>query len=439
MPATHRIVIVGGGFGGLHAARKLRWAPAHITLIDRKNYHLFQPLLYQVATGSLASGDISATLRPLFRKDKNVSVLLGDVTDIDVGRRKVILSDGEVLYDTLVLAPGSEPSYFGHDEWITVAPPLKTIEDATEIRRRWLLAFETAEREPDRERRCSWLRFVIVGGGPTGVELAGALGEIARDTLRGDFRVVAPEEAQIFLIEAAPRILPSFPEELAKYSERGLAELGVRTLDNTKVTGVDADGVTVETAQGTRRIGARTVIWAAGVKPTRLAHSLERAGAELQHGRVVVERDCSLPGHPEIFVIGDMAHYAHARRDPLPGLAAVAIQEGRFVGEVIKARLQGRRAPTRFRYYDKGDLATIGRGKAIGKLRNRQFVGMPAWLVWVFVHLMYLVGFENRMLVLIQWAFYYATFNRRARIITGATPFPLGRPESRDESPPRAA
>ncbi len=444
MAVTHRVVIIGGGFGGLNAARGLRRTPAQVTLVDRKNYHLFQPLLYQVATGSLSPGDITAALRPLFRNDKNITVLMGDVVDIDVSGRRVILSDGELPYDTLIVAAGSEPSYFGHNAWSQAAPPLKTIEDATEIRRRWLVAFEAAEREAaernetDPDVRRAWLTFVIVGGGPTGVELAGALGEISRDTLKGDFRSIRPEEAHIFLIEAAPRILPAFAEQLSTSAEKTLAGLGVRTLVNTRVTALDESGVTIAAAAGTRRIEARTVIWAAGVRPSPLAQSLARAGATLDGGRVIVQPDLTLAGHPEIFVIGDLAFFSHGYGQPLPGLAPVAMQQGRFVAQVIKARLKNRRAPKPFRYFDKGNLATIGRGEAVGEIRRLKLEGMPAWLVWLFVHLMYLVGFQNRLLVFIQWAFYYATFNRRARIITGGSPFPLRR-ASRQDQPPRAA
>ncbi|MGE5486979.1 MAG: NAD(P)/FAD-dependent oxidoreductase [bacterium] len=440
---THNVVIVGGGFGGLNAAMALRKAPAQVTLLDRNNYHLFQPLLYQVATGSLSPGDITATLRPLFRDDKNITTLLAEVADIDLANRRLILKDGELAYDTLVLAPGSGPSYFGHDEWADVAPPLKSIENATEIRRRWLLAFENAERETDSHNRRRWLTFVIVGAGPTGVELAGALGEIARDTLRGDFRTVRPEEARIWVLEAEDRILPAFPERLAWAAERELAGLGVQTLTGARVTSVERDGVTFDIhgeqqkIEG-QRIEARTIIWAAGVKPSPLARSLERAGARLERGRVVVRRDCTLPGHPEVFVIGDLAHFSHGLRAPLPGLAPVALQQGRFVGRVIKARLEKRRAPGRFKYYDKGDLAVIGRGKAVGVVSGKMLEGMPAWLAWVFVHLAYIIGFENRLLIFIQWAFYYVTYNRRARIITRTGEPAATRAELQGE-PPKAA
>jgi NADH dehydrogenase len=434
MSNGHRVVILGGGFGGLNVARGLARSGADVTLIDRRNYHLFQPLLYQVATGSLSPGDISATLRPLFRKSSNVRVLMGEAEDIDFAERRVRLSDGEVPYDTLVIATGSEPSYFGNDEWETIAPPLKTVEDATEVRRRWLIAFEAAERETEPEARRAWLTFVIVGGGPTGVELAGALGEIANDSMKGDFRSIRPEEARIFLVEGAPRILPHFPEKLSASAERDLVELGVRTLTGYRVTALHAGGVEMTAPGGEPySIDARTIIWAAGVRSSPLVRSLEQSGAEVERGRVIVAPDCSVPGRPEVFAIGDISHYAHELERPLPGLAPVAMQQGRYVAKVIRARIEGRAVPRPFRYFDKGNLATIGRGRAVGEIGSLQFDGLPAWLSWVFVHLMYLVGFQNRLLVLIQWAFFYITFNRRARLITGKSPLPFANP-AEDES-----
>lgn len=429
----HRVVILGGGFGGLNVARGLARSRADLTLIDRRNYHLFQPLLYQVATGSLSPGDISATLRPLFRKSGNVRVLMAEAKDVDFRARRVLLSDGEVPYDTLVIATGSEPSYFGNDDWETIAPPLKTVEDATEVRRRWLIAFEAAEREIDPEARRAWLTFVIVGGGPTGVELAGALGEIANDSMKGDFRSIRPQEARIFLVEGAPRILPHFPERLSLSAERDLVELGVRTLMGYRVTALHAGGLDMTSPDGEPyRIDARTVLWAAGVRPSPLARALERFGAEVERGRVIVAPDCSVPGHPEVFAIGDISHYTHGYAKPLPGLAPVAMQQGRYVSKVIRARIEGNAAPGPFRYFDKGNLATIGRGRAVGEIGSLKFDGLPAWLSWVFVHLMYLVGFQNRLLVLIQWAFYYITFNRRARLITGKSPLPFRQAEENE-------
>ena len=426
----HRIVIVGGGFGGLNAVKELGNSGAHVTLIDRKNYHLFQPLLYQVATGSLSPGDICAPLRPQVRRHKNTGVLLAEVVDFDLENRRVILSDGEVPYDTLVVASGSEPSYFGHNEWRAGAPPLKDVEDATDIRRRLLIAFEAAEREPDAEARSVWLTFVIVGAGPTGVEMAGALGEIANDTLRGDFRSIDPREARIFLIEGAGRVLPGYPPDLSNRAEQDLIELGVRTMTDHRVTSLDAGGVTLSGPGGkTQRIATRTVVWAAGVRSSPLGRILsEKTGIALDRaGRLPVEGDLTLRGHSEIFVIGDLARLEH-NGEPLPGLAPVAIQQGRYAGRVIRGRLRGRAARRPFRYFDKGTLATIGRGKAVGSIGRLHLKGLLCWLVWLFIHLMYLVGFENRLLVFVQWAFYYFTFNRRARLITGASPLPLRKP-----------
>ncbi len=424
----HRVVILGGGFGGMNAARGLKRAHAEVTLIDRRNYHQFQPLLYQVATGSLSPGDICAPLRPLFRGRENMSVLMGEVADIDVAGRRVILSDGEVPYDTLVVAAGSETSYFGHEQWERFAPPLKSIEDALEIRRRVLLAFEAAEREPDHAARSAWLTFVIIGGGPTGVELAGAFSEIANDTLVGDFRVIHPQDSRIFLVEASPRLLPHFSEKLSRRAEQDLVALGVRPLTGVRVTALEDGAVTLTWPDGrTHCISSRTLIWAAGVRPSSLGAALERGGAKLERGRVIVGPDCAVTGHPEIFVLGDLAHFTLADGKPLPGLAPVAIQQGQYVARVIRARLDNRARPGPFRYFDKGDLATIGRRRAVGRIWRFELEGVVAWVIWVFVHLMYLVGFQNRLLVFIQWAFYYVTFNRRARMITGPDPFPLVR------------
>jgi len=419
---------VGAGFGGMLAARHLGKAPVDVTVLDRHNYHLFQPLLYQVATGGLSPGDIAAPLRAVLRKQENTEVLLGEVVDIDVAGRRVILSDGEQEYDTLVLATGSEPSYFGHPDWERFAPPLKTVEDATEIRRRMLVAFEAAEREPDAARRRAWLTFVIVGGGPTGVELAGAFAEIARDTLRGHFRLIDPGEAQIFLVEHAPKVLPQYPPDLSDRAECDLVRLGVRPLVGTSVTGVDAEGVTLDRNHKSDRVPTRTVIWAAGVRSSGLAHILaERTGAQLDRGgRLMVAPDLTLPGHPEIFVVGDLAHLEQDGK-PLPGLAPVAMQQGRYIARVISSRASGQQPPPPFRYRDKGTLATIGRAKAVGEIWGLHVRGWFAWLTWLFVHLAYLIGFENRLLVLIQWAFSYFTFNRRARLITGPTPLPFRR------------
>lgn len=416
---SHRVVIVGGGFGGLEAAKALGRLPVEVTLLDRRNYFLFQPLLYQVATGGLSPADIAMPLRRVVRKNANTRVLLEEVTDIDPARRVVRCGDKEYPYDTLILAAGSNLSYFGNEEWSRYAPGLKSVEEALEIRNRMLRAFEEAEKESDPDIRRAWMSFAIVGGGPTGVELAGTLGEIARDTLRGDFRSIRPEEARIFLLELAPRVLPSFPEELSEAAELSLIRLGVRPLTGVRVTGINQDGVEFERDGRRQWLAARTVIWAAGVQAHPLARLLhEKTGVSVDRaGRLHVEADCSLPGHPEIFVIGDLASYRDGRGGALPALAPVAMQQGRYVARVIAHRLNGRPAPP-FRYRDKGTLATIGREHAVGRFGRIQVKGRLAWLLWLFVHLAYLIGFQNRVLVLIQWAFHYFSYNRGARIIT---------------------
>ena len=416
----HHVVVVGGGFGGLYAAKALGRLPVEVTLIDRRNFHLFQPLLYQVATGGLSPGDIASPLRFVLRRHLNTEVLLAEVTDINPVSRRVVLRDGEVSYDTLILAAGARHHYFGHDEWEPLAPGLKTVEDATEIRRRILLAFERAEREPDPDQRRAWLTFVVVGGGPTGVELAGALGEIARDTLRHDFRHINPAEASILLLDGAERVLPSYSPDLSAKAERSLIALGVRPLTGAIVAAVEEHGVTIKGRGGTEHIPARTVLWAAGVQASPLGRVLaERAGALLDRaGRVFVEPDLTLAGHPEIFIVGDLANFSRQNGKPLPGVAPVAMQQGRYVAEVIRERLEGR-ATQPFHYRDKGSLATIGRAAAVADFGRIHLGGFPAWLIWLFVHLMYLAEFDNRLLVFIQWAYNYFTRNRGARLITG--------------------
>jgi NADH dehydrogenase len=420
MDAKHRVVILGGGFGGLYAAKALKKAPVQVTLLDRRNFHLFQPLLYQVATGSLSPGEISSPLRAVFRSQENTRVLLGDAVDLDVERRRVILTDGEVEYDTLILAAGSSDFYFGHDEWQSSAPGLKTIEDATAIRHKILFAFEAAEREQDPKKRREWLTFVLVGAGATGVELAGALGEIAHDTLRHDFRSINPEEAVILLLEGGPRVLPAFPVDLSAKAEASLVRLGVTPRTNVFVTSVEQGGVVVKSSAGTERIAARTVIWSAGVRASAFGKVLERrAGAALDRGgRVIVNQDCSVPNHPEIFVIGDLAHFEQDR-SPLPGVAQVAMQGGGYVARLIVKRLRGETLPP-FRYFDKGSLAVIGRAAAVADIRGLHISGLLAWFAWLFIHLMYLVEFSNRVLVFVHWGFLYLTYNRGARLITGS-------------------
>jgi NADH dehydrogenase len=423
--------VVGGGFGGLYAVKALAASsadhpPVEATLIDRRNFHLFQPLLYQVATGGLSAVDIAYPLRVVFRRANNVHTLLGEVVDIDVERQLVRLAGQEnsslreIPYDSLIVAAGSRHHYFGHDQWEQVAPGLKTLEDAQEIRRRILTAFEAGEEETDPERRHAWLTFVIVGGGPTGVELAGALGEIANDTLRGEFRTIRPEEARIFLVEASSRVLGAYPEKLSEKAAASLRKLGVLPLTEARVVAIDAQGVDLDIGGQRRRIDSRTVLWAAGVQASGLGAILaEKAGAALDPaGRVAVGPDLAVPSHPEIYVIGDLAGSTTAGSAALPALAPVAMQQGDYVARVIKARLKGRSLRP-FRYHDHGSMATIGRASAIALIGGLQLSGWFAWAAWLFIHLMYLVGFQNRLLVFIQWAFQYFTFNRRARLITG--------------------
>jgi len=405
-------------------AKALGRAPISVAVVDRRNFHLFQPLLYQVATGGLSPGEIASPLRVVLKNNRNTEVLLGEVIDLDVANRRVILRDGEVPYDTLIVATGATHHYFGHNEWEAVAPGLKTIENATEIRSRLLLAFERAEREKDSDQRRAWLNFVIVGGGPTGVELAGALGEIANDTLRRDFRHIDPREAAILLVEGEPRVLPTFPPDLSTKAERQLIALGVRSLTNAHVTAIDADSVTIDSRGRQERIATHTVLWAAGVRASRLGKVLaERAGAKLDRaGRVVVEPDLSIPGHSDIFVIGDLSSFTHQGGKPLPGVAPVAMQQGRYVARLIQRRLAGRATAAPFRYFNKGNLATVGRNRAVAEFGEFHISGFLAWFTWVFVHLMYLVEFENRLLVFTEWVYNYVTRNRGARLITGGQP-----------------
>jgi NADH dehydrogenase len=420
----HRVVIVGGGFGGLYAAKALGRAPVSLTLIDRRNFHLFQPLLYQVATGALSPGEIASPLRHVLQKNRNTEVVLGEVVDLDVEKRRVILRDGEAAYDDLIIATGATHHYFGNDQWEPLAPGLKTIEDATTIRRRVLLAFEHAELEPDPEKRHAWLHFAIVGGGPTGVELAGALSEIANDTLRHDFRHINPAEARVFLIEGESRMLPLFPPDLSAKAEKQLVTLGVRPLTGARVTNIDADGVTMQVGGKVDHIPARTVLWAAGVRASSLGKVLaDRTGVKLDKaGRVLVEPDLTVPGHPEIHVIGDLATLVQGGK-PIPGVAPAAMQEGRYVARSIMKKLRGQSVAP-FSYFNKGNLATIGRNRAVADFGKFHLSGFPAWFVWVFVHLMYLVEFENRMLVLMEWVYNYITRNRGARLITNEKPEP---------------
>jgi NADH dehydrogenase len=406
------VVIVGGGFGGLNAARALADRPVRVTLLDQRNYHLFQPLLYQVATAALNPSDIATPLRSILRKATNITVLLAQVEKVDLANRRLVLDRGEIAYDILVLAVGAGHSYFGHDEWQVLAPGLKTLEDALEIRRRVLLAYEAAERERDGAEQRALLTFVVIGGGPTGVELAGALGEISRQTIARDFRLIDPTKARIVLLEGGPRILSTFPESLSRRAEDALGRLGVEVRTTAIVTRVTADAVWL----GGEQIRARTVLWAAGVAGAPLARTL---GVPVDRsGRVLVEPDLSIPGHPETFVIGDVCAFLHQTGAPLPGVAPVAIQQGRAVADNLLRRLRGQ--PTRpFRYRDRGSMATIGRAAAIAVVGRLQLSGLVAWLAWLFVHIAFLIGFRNRFLVLFQWAWAYVTWQRGARLITG--------------------
>jgi len=404
MPA--HIVILGGGFGGLYAARELRRADARVTIVDRRNFHLFQPLLYQVATAALNPSDIAAPIRSILRRQKNVSVILGEAMRIDTHKRLVVLTEGEVAYDYLIVATGATHSYFNHPEWERDAPGLKTIEDALEIRRRVLLAFEEAERETDPERQRAWLTFVIVGAGPTGAELAGALSEIARQTMLRDFRRINPSSARVVLVEGKERVLPTYPADLSAKAEAQLRRLGVEVITNAIVTSLDDHEVCI----GETTIPTRTVLWAAGVQASPLAQSL---GVALDRaGRVIVEPDLTIPGHPEVFVIGDLAAVPN-----VPGVAPAAIQEGIHAARNIERAIEGqpRRA---FHYRDKGSLATIGRAAAVADLGRIHVSGLPAWLAWLGIHIFFLIGFRNRLLVLLEWAWAYVTFQRGARLIT---------------------
>ncbi|MBP6787441.1 MAG: NAD(P)/FAD-dependent oxidoreductase [Candidatus Promineofilum sp.] len=417
-----RVVIVGGGFGGLYTAQALRKAPAAVTLIDRRNFHLFQPLLYQVATGGLSPEDIASPLRGVLKRQKNTRVLTGKVTDLDPARGVVRLEDGdEVGYDTLVVATGSGHHYFGRDdEWSALAPGLKTIEDAITIRRRVLLAFEAAEREADPDRRRALLTFVIIGGGPTGVELAGALGDLARHTLPGEFRNFDPAETTLLLVEGLDRILTGFPPGLSQAAARSLAALGVQVRTGAMVTDIAADHVVVRDAAGSEtRIPTFTVLWGAGVRASSLgAVVAQRTGAEQDRaGRLVVGPDLSLPGHANIFVIGDLAHYEQDGA-PLPGVAQVAMQQGQYVADVLRRRRAAQPVPP-FRYKDKGVLAVIGRHEAVADIGRLHFSGLPAWLIWVFVHINFLIEFDNKLKVMTQWGWNYVTRRQGARLITG--------------------
>jgi NADH dehydrogenase len=419
---VHRVVVVGGGFGGLQAVQGLRHAQVDVTLVDRRNFHLFQPLTYQVATGALSPGEIAYPLRAIFKRDRNVRVVLAEVADFDLDARILRLrSVGEVPapdtlgYDTLAVAGGSRYSYFGHDDWSEHAAEVKSLESALVVRSRLLSAFEAAEAESDPEVRDAWLTFVVVGAGPTGVEMAGQIAELARDTLPHEFRAMDPRTARILLVEAADRVLTTFPPSLSAKAARSLAHLGVTVLTGRTVTGVDAAGVTI----GDERVASRTVVWAAGVTASSLAGRLaELTGAALDRaGRVTVGPDLTLPGHPEVFALGDMVRLGDTL---LPGVAPVAMQQGRYVARAVRGRLRGRTPPP-FRYHDKGNLATIGRAAAVADIKGVRLSGFLAWVTWLVVHLFYLVGFQNRIIVFFRWSVSFLTHGRGARLITYTT------------------
>ncbi len=425
--ARHRVLVVGGGFAGLEVVHGLRRAPVAVTLLDRKNFHLFQPLAYQVATGALSPAEIATPLRHVFKRQANARVLLAEVTGFDLEHREVLVDlangrQGAALgYDTLVVAGGSHYSYFGHDEWKPFAPELKSLDGALEIRKRLLSAFEAAEVETDEARRGAWLTFVVVGGGPTGVEMAGQIAELGRDTLRRDFRSIDTRAAQVLLVEALDRLLTSFPETLSRKAARALEQLGATPLVGHTVVDVAADSVAIRSPNGeVERIGTRTVIWAAGVTASELAAGLAgSAGQEVDRaGRVTVGPQLTLPEHPEVFALGDMARVRAQDGEivALPGLAPVAMQQGRYVANVIKHRSRDKASPP-FRYVDKGNLATIGRSKAVADVKGIHLSGFPAWITWLTVHLFYLIGFQNRLLVFLRWVISFVTHGRGARLI----------------------
>jgi len=425
MSGKSKVIIIGGGFGGLFAAQALKSAPVDVTLIDRRNYHLFQPLLYQVATGSLSPGEVAAPLRGVLSRQKNTRVLLGDVLDIDPVSKQVMLADGASFeYDSLIVAAGSQTSYYGHDVWSQWAPGLKSIEEATTLRHKILYAFEVAERLSDPAQRRAWLTFVIVGAGPTGVELAGAIGEIARQTLKNDFRSIHPEEAQIILLDGSPRLLMTFPEDLARKAEQSLVKLGVQTKMSAMVHELDRDGVGLQVDGSAEHISSKTVIWAGGVTASPLARTLaKRTGAESDRGgRIKVGPDLTIANFPDIYVVGDLALSLDASGKPLAGVAQVAMQQGAYAAKAIVRKVTGQAKPKPFKYFDKGNMAVIGRAAAVANVFGVHLSGLPAWLVWAFIHLMYIVEFQSRIVVFMKWAIQDVTFSRGARLITGVAP-----------------
>jgi len=436
--SPHHVVIVGGGFGGLYAAQALGKAPVKVTLIDKRNFHLFQPLLYQVATGKLSPADISSPLRGVLSRQKNTKVLMGEVMDVDPKEQKVKLQNEELSYDTLIVATGVSHHYFGNEQWSETAPGLKTVEDALEMRRRIFLAFEAAEKETDPEKRRAWLTFVLVGGGPTGVELAGSLAELAYSTLKNDFRNIDTSEAKILLLEGMDRILPPYPPELSAKAKASLERLGVTVQTNALVTNIEDNVVSIRRGEQIEQIPAQTILWAAGMKASGMGQVLaEGTGAQLDRaGRVIVNPDLSVSEHPNIFVIGDLANFSHQNGKPLPGVAPVAMQEGLYVARLIEKRLKGNTLPA-FHYKDYGSLAVIGRNSAVVDLGFIKFSGFPAWLAWIFVHILFLIEFDNKLIVMIQWGWDYFTRKRGARLITNQeVPPTVGVEESSDYRTP---
>jgi NADH:quinone reductase (non-electrogenic) len=411
MNAKPKVIIVGAGFGGLEAAKKLACKDVSLTVIDRTNYHLFQPLLYQVATAALSPADIAAPVRAILSKCRNVEVILAEVESVDVEARKVKTTDSIFDYDYLIVATGARHSYFGHNEWEKLAPGLKSLEDAVELRRRILLAFEFAEKTTDDAARKAAMNFVIIGGGPTGVEMAGAIAEISRYTLSKDFRHIDPSQARVILIEGGPRLLGPYPEDLSESARKQLIKLGVQVYTNARVTNITEEGVQMNG----EFIPCRVKIWAAGNNASFVGKTVSASVDRV--GRVVVKDDLTIPSHPEVQVIGDLANFSHRNGEPLPGISPVAMQQGRHAARNILRMIRGEK-PTPFRYFDKGTMATIGRNKAVADLKFFHLSGFPAWLAWLFVHIIFLVGFRNRLLVLIQWAWAYLSFDKGARLIT---------------------
>jgi NADH dehydrogenase len=422
MDHKHRVIILGGGFGGLAAAKKLKRAPVEVTLIDKRNFHLFQPLMYQVATGSLSPGEIAAPLRGVLSRQRNTQVLLGEAADVDPDAKRVTLCDGAMFeYDSLIVATGSQTSYYGNDSWREWAPSLKSVEEATAIRHKILYAFERAERSATEEEARAWLTFVIVGAGATGMELAGALAEISQETLRHDFRKINPSDARIILMEGAPRILGAFPEDLSAKAEKLVARLGVEVVKGVMVTKISKEGVEFKRGDSVEALAARTVLWAGGVVTTPFGRKLaERTKADTDRsGRIKVRRDLTILSYPDIFIIGDLALAEDEKGKQLPGVAQVAMQGGAYAAKAIRRRLEGKTELPAFHYFNKGDMAVIGRAAAVANIFGFHISGLAAWLIWLFVHLIYIVEFQSRVIVFIQWGFEYLTFSRGARLITG--------------------